>query len=155
MTTSQGDEGRGEEIGKMECPLCQGDLKPGGVTYTANRYGYHLLLDDVPDWICQRCGEPIFEDRVVEAIQHLLMRLDESIERVCPGAGLNLGKGLDNNMGGACMDTSREVMGRGEEEEAMDPERAAKCLEDWATKHSKALTGISAVEAIREARESR
>lgn len=53
------------------------------------------------------------------------------------------------------MDRSREVIERGVEEEAMTPEQAAKCLEDWATKHSKALTGISAVEAIREARESR
>jgi hypothetical protein len=83
------------------------------------------------------------------------MRLDESMERVCPGEGLNLRKGLDDNMGGACMDTSREVMGRGEKEDTMNPERAAKALEHWATKHSKALTGISAVEAIREARESR
>jgi hypothetical protein len=93
--------------------------------------------------------------RVVEAIQHLLMRLDGSMERICPGEGLNLGKGPDDNNGGACMDTSREVRGRGEEEDTTHPERAAKCLENWATKHSKALTGISAVEAIREARENR
>jgi hypothetical protein len=53
------------------------------------------------------------------------------------------------------MDTSGEVMGRREGEDIMNPERAAQCLEDWATKHSNALTGISAVEAIREARKSR
>jgi YgiT-type zinc finger domain-containing protein len=139
----------------MECSHGKSDLEPGRTTYTVNRHGYYLRLDDIPAWICQQCGEPIFEERVVEAIEYLLMRLDESIERLCPGEGLNLGKGLDHHMGGACMDTSRGVMGTGEEEEAMDPERAAKCLEDWATKHSKVLTGISAVEAVREARESR
>jgi YgiT-type zinc finger domain-containing protein len=139
----------------MECPHCKSDLELGRTTYTATRHGYHLRLDDIPAWICQQCGEPIFEERVVEAIQHLLMRLDKSMERVCPGEGLNLRKRLDDNMGGARMDTSREVTGRGEEEDTMDPERAAKCLEDWATKHSNALTGISAVEAVREARESR
>jgi hypothetical protein len=53
------------------------------------------------------------------------------------------------------MDTYRKVIGREGEEEAMTPQQAAKCLQDWATKHSKALTGISAVETIREARESR
>jgi hypothetical protein len=51
------------------------------------------------------------------------------------------------------MDTSGEVVRR--EEEAMTPEQAFHRLQEWVTKHSKALTGISAVEAIREARESR
>jgi hypothetical protein len=52
------------------------------------------------------------------------------------------------------MDTSSEVIGRGEKV-AMTPQQAAECLQDWATEHSKALTGISAVKSIREARESR
>jgi YgiT-type zinc finger domain-containing protein len=139
----------------MECSHCKSDLEPGRTTYAADQHGYHLRLDDIPAWICQQCGEPVFEERVVEAIQHLLMRLDEGMERVCSREGLNLRKRQDDNMGGASMDTSREVMGRGEEEDPMNPERAAKYLEDWATKHSKALTGISAVESVREARESR
>ena len=62
---------------------------------------------------------------------------------------------MDVNLGEARMDTSREVIGREGQEEAMTPQQAAKCLQDWAIKHSKALTGISAVETIREARESR
>jgi hypothetical protein len=53
------------------------------------------------------------------------------------------------------MDTYREVNGREGEEDAMTPQQAAKRLQDWATKHSKALTGINAVESVREARESR
>jgi hypothetical protein len=53
------------------------------------------------------------------------------------------------------MDTSREVTGREREEEAMTPEQAFQRLQEWVTKHSKALTGISAVEAVRAARESR
>jgi hypothetical protein len=53
------------------------------------------------------------------------------------------------------METPRDVIGRGGEEIAMTPQQAAKCLRDWATKHSKALTGINAVESIREARENR
>ena len=66
----------------MECPLCKGDLKPGRVTYTANRHGYHLLLDDVPSWVCQQCGEPVFEEKAVEAIQRMLLVLDEEVELV-------------------------------------------------------------------------
>jgi hypothetical protein len=53
------------------------------------------------------------------------------------------------------MDTSREVTGKEWEEEAMAPEQAFRRLQEWVTKHSKALTSISAVEAVREARKSR
>ena len=48
------------------------------------------------------------------------------------------------------MDTSPEVTGKEQEEEGMTPEQAFQRLQEWVTKHSKALTGISAVEAVRE-----
>jgi hypothetical protein len=53
------------------------------------------------------------------------------------------------------MDRSREVTGTEWEEETMTPEEAFKRLQKWVTKHSEALTGISAVEAVREMRERR
>jgi YgiT-type zinc finger domain-containing protein len=132
-----------------------GNLTPGRVTYTANQHRYHLLLNDISGWTCQQCGEPVFEERVVEAIQPRFMMLDKGMELVShwrttpprPGDGVNPGE--------ACMDTPHEEIGREREEEAMTPQQAAKGLQDWATKYSKALTGINAVESIREARESR
>ena len=53
------------------------------------------------------------------------------------------------------MDTSREVTERELEEETMAPEQAFQRLQEWVTRHSKALTGISAVEAVRKVREGR
>ena len=138
----------------MECSHCKSDLEPGRTTYTANRHGYHLRLDDIPAWICQRCGDPVFEERVVAAIQQLLMTLDEGMELVSQRIATQPQPGDSVNLGAACVHTPHEVIGREREEEAMTPRQAAKCLQDWATKHSKALTGISAVEAVREVRES-
>jgi len=66
----------------MVCPLCKGVLRRGHVTYTANRHSYHLLLDDMLVWVCQQCGEPVLEEKTVEAIQHLLMTVDGGMERV-------------------------------------------------------------------------
>jgi YgiT-type zinc finger domain-containing protein len=66
----------------MECPCCKGDLKPGRTTYTASRNGYHLLLDDLPAWVCQQCGHPVCEESTVEAIQRLLMTVDEGIQLI-------------------------------------------------------------------------
>jgi hypothetical protein len=37
----------------------------------------------------------------------------------------------------------------------MTPEQAFKRLQEWVSEHSKALAGISAVEAVRKTRESR
>ena len=139
----------------MECSHCKSDLEPGRTTYTANRHGYHLRLDDIPAWICQQCGEPVFEERVVEAIQQLLMTLDEGMELFSHWIATQPQPGDGVNPGEACVNTPHEVIGREREEEAMTPQQAAKCLQDWATKHSKALTGINAVESVREVRESR
>ena len=138
----------------MECSHGKSDLEPGRTTYTANRHGYHLRIDDIPAWICQQCGKPVFEQRVVEAIQQLLMTLDEGIELFRRRIATQPQPGVGVNAPETCVNTPHEVIGREREEEAMTPEQAAKCLQDWATKHSKALTGINAVEAVREARGS-
>jgi YgiT-type zinc finger domain-containing protein len=138
----------------MECVHCRGNLTPGRVTYTANRHRYHLLLNDTAGWTCQQCGEPVLEERVVEAIQQLLMTLDEGMELVSDWGTTPPRPGESVNPGEACIDTPSEMTGREREEETMTPEQAFERLQEWVTKHSKALTGINTVEAIREARES-
>jgi YgiT-type zinc finger domain-containing protein len=139
----------------MACSHGKGDLEPGRTTYTANRHGYHLRLNDIPAWICQQCGGPVFEERVVEAIQHLLMTLDEGMELFSHWVATEPQPGDGVNPAEACLNTPHEVIGREQEEEAMTSQQAAKCLQDWATEHSKALTRINAVESVRDARESR
>lgn len=52
------------------------------------------------------------------------------------------------------MDTSSEVTGKEQEEVGMTQREAFQRLHEWVKKHGKALTGISAVEAVREARET-
>jgi hypothetical protein len=52
------------------------------------------------------------------------------------------------------MDPSPEVTRRAWEEEEMTPEEAFQHLQEWVAKHSKELTGISAVETVREMRGS-
>ena len=52
------------------------------------------------------------------------------------------------------MDRSPEVTRKEQEEEAMTPEEAFERLQEWVAKHSKELTGISAVDVVREMRGS-
>jgi YgiT-type zinc finger domain-containing protein len=54
----------------------------GTTTYTANRHGYHLLIDGVPARICKQCGEVFFEEEEVAAIQTMLKEIDAGASRV-------------------------------------------------------------------------
>jgi len=63
----------------MECYYCKGDMVRGKTTYTINRQGYHLLIDEVPAWVCQQCGEVYFEGEEVDAIQDLIKTIDSKI----------------------------------------------------------------------------
>jgi len=66
----------------MECLYCKGTLLKARTSYTASRKGYHLILDDVPAWVCEQCGEPLFEEKTVDAIQDVLREVDARLEAV-------------------------------------------------------------------------
>jgi YgiT-type zinc finger domain-containing protein len=63
----------------MKYFYCQGELHKAKAVYTINRHGYHLIIDDVPAWVCDQCGEPLFEETQVDAIQQLIQKIDASI----------------------------------------------------------------------------
>lgn len=60
----------------MNCPNCQGNLRPGKTSYTVNRNGYHLIIDDVPVLLCEQCHEPLFTAEAVRLVQKMLVTLD-------------------------------------------------------------------------------
>jgi len=55
-------------------------MEKGRTTYTITRKGYHLLIDEIPAWICSQCGETYFEDNEVDAIQVVVKSVDSNIE---------------------------------------------------------------------------
>ena len=63
----------------MECYYCKGTMIRKRTAYTINRNGYHLVIDDVPAWVCQQCGEPHFEGEEVDDIQEVVKALDSRI----------------------------------------------------------------------------
>lgn len=66
----------------MECLYCKGVLVRKKVSYTATRQGYHLIIDDVPAWACEQCGEPLFDERTVDAIQEMLREIGIRMEKL-------------------------------------------------------------------------
>lgn len=70
-----------EEEVSMECLYCKGTLARERVSYAATRKGYHLIIHDVPAWVCEQCGEPLFDEKTVDAIQEVLQGVDTRLEK--------------------------------------------------------------------------
>ena len=70
----------------MKCLHCHGELKRGKTAYTVNRRGYHMIIDDLPAWVCTQCGEPLFEERQVDAIQRLIQKMDADVSMMLQAA---------------------------------------------------------------------
>lgn len=66
----------------MKCLLCGGEMEKSMVTYTVDRKGYHLFLENIPANVCTQCGERAFEEREVAAIQDMLKTVEEKLEAV-------------------------------------------------------------------------
>ncbi|VVB90042.1 Uncharacterised protein [uncultured archaeon] len=66
----------------MQCHFCAGEMKQGKATYTLDRADYHLLIHDVPAWICAQCKEDYFEENVVEVMQEMIKKLDVLVNKV-------------------------------------------------------------------------
>lgn len=63
----------------MKCYSCKGELRKGETSYTITRKGYHLIVDHVPAWVCEQCGEILFEEAQVKAIQQLIENADVNV----------------------------------------------------------------------------
>lgn len=88
ILAQRGTMGRGLAYAKeridMECLYCKGTLIRKQVSYTATRKGYHLIIDRVPAWVCEQCGEPLYEEETVDAIQQVLQGVDARLAEAAP-----------------------------------------------------------------------
>lgn len=70
----------------MECLYCKAQMKRGTAPFNIDRNGYHISWDAIPAWVCEQCGESLFEPKEVDAIQSALEVLDrETISLVFSG----------------------------------------------------------------------
>jgi YgiT-type zinc finger domain-containing protein len=60
----------------MECLYCKAQMRRGTATFSIDRNGYHISWDAIPAWVCDQCGESLFEASEVDRIQAALAVLD-------------------------------------------------------------------------------
>ncbi|OGL42862.1 MAG: hypothetical protein A2W05_02300 [Candidatus Schekmanbacteria bacterium RBG_16_38_10] len=66
----------------MKCLYCDGQMERKLSTYTINRKGFHLYLEEIPAYVCTRCGEKAYDEDEVESIQNMIKKLEEDISKV-------------------------------------------------------------------------
>ena len=60
----------------MECLYCKAQMHQGTAPFSIDRKGYHVSWDAIPAWVCDQCGESLFETHEVDVIQEALSVLD-------------------------------------------------------------------------------
>ncbi|MBE9012504.1 YgiT-type zinc finger protein [Pseudanabaenaceae cyanobacterium LEGE 13415] len=60
----------------MECLCCKAQMRRGTAPFAIDRNGYRVSWDSIPAWVCDQCGEALFEAREVDLIQEALASLD-------------------------------------------------------------------------------
>ncbi len=73
----------------MNCIHCRGQMKRSKAPFHVDRNEYHPVLDTVPAWVCDQCGEAYFEEREVNAIQAAIKGLDNRPNRLLETVGTN------------------------------------------------------------------
>jgi YgiT-type zinc finger domain-containing protein len=60
----------------MDCLHCRAKMQRGTAPFSVRRNGYHISWDAIPAWVCEQCGESLFETPEVDTIQSALTVLD-------------------------------------------------------------------------------
>jgi len=65
----------------MECLYRKGTLARERVSCAATQKGLHLIIHDVPASVGEQCGEPLFDEKTVDAIQEVLQGVNTRLEK--------------------------------------------------------------------------
>lgn len=63
----------------MTCPVCAGQLERRLSVHTVSRSTYHLMIYELPIWQCRRCGQAMYTENQVDALDDLIHETDKRI----------------------------------------------------------------------------
>lgn len=64
----------------MECYHCKGNMKPGHAPLHIDRKGLHITIDKAFAWVWDQCGEHLFDEKEIAAIQELVETIEQKNE---------------------------------------------------------------------------
>ncbi len=60
----------------MKCLHCKAQMERGTAPFCIDRNGDRISWDAIPAWVCEQCGESLFETQEVDTIQDALVVFD-------------------------------------------------------------------------------
>lgn len=63
----------------MTCPVCCGVLERRPSVHTISRSTYHLMIYELPLWLCRQCGQAMYTEGQVDALDELIHSTDRRI----------------------------------------------------------------------------
>jgi YgiT-type zinc finger domain-containing protein len=60
----------------MDCLYCKAQMRRGTAPFSIDRQGYHISWNAISAWVCDQCGESLFDASEVDKIQDALAVLD-------------------------------------------------------------------------------
>ena len=57
-------------------------MKRGTAPFHIDRKGCQLMLESVPAWVCEQCGEAYFVEKQVDAIQDLVLSIEHKAQGI-------------------------------------------------------------------------
>ena len=70
----------------MKCMYCNAEMNRATVPFHIDRKGIHVILDEVPAWVCPQCGEPYFEESEVESMQEVVRAVEDQKRKIAKSA---------------------------------------------------------------------
>ena len=66
----------------MTCPRCCGQLERRPSVHTISRSNYHLMIYELPLWLCRQCGQAMYTESQVDALDDLIHNVDLNVAAV-------------------------------------------------------------------------
>jgi len=70
-------------IGIDPCEFCEGTVEQRSVLARFHFRGQTIYVDNVPAWVCTRCGEQYFDALVYKRLEEIARQRDHIQETIC------------------------------------------------------------------------
>jgi YgiT-type zinc finger domain-containing protein len=68
---------------KLTCEFCDGGITKKLVQTRFKFKGQTIYVDDVPAWVCDRCGEKYFDAEVYKQLENIARRRKSISKTIC------------------------------------------------------------------------
>ena len=75
---------RGEKMKRNDiCEFCEGEVEYRLILARFNFKGQTIYVDNVPAWVCIKCGEQYFDAQVYKRLEEIARHRDLIMKTVC------------------------------------------------------------------------